>query len=238
MRIFFFWLFLFLLLSVTILNGCGLKNQCACKPVLFPYSGYDYKAKSQKLSGLYSQKIHNVVDLHGVKVPIPNGWRFKKDNHAPALKIFKNKKHFFLLSFYEDSPTPSGKDKNFKMIGCKNFVPEIDKEKSTKELYTDLFFFTEADLSESSSFWQYYILWFKTEFFRNAVRLDHYTGKSIEAFRRSFDEKIKPTKYKVTVEMAIFPNKITPHYLTLISEIKDDAFFDDFLEMLDATNSQ
>ncbi|MCP4745827.1 MAG: hypothetical protein GY874_06745 [Desulfobacteraceae bacterium] len=236
-RIKYFCLSLFLLLPILFLNGCGLKKQYECKPVLFPYSGYNYKAKSHKMSGVYTRKIHEIVNFHGVKIPIPSEWRYKEDLNGAVLKIFKNKKYFFFLSFDENSPTPSNEYENFKMIGCKNFSPEIDKEKSDKELFTDLFFFTEADLSKNPSFWQYYILWFKTEFFREAVEINHYTGKNLEAFQRSFDPKRDSSKFNRAIEMTIFPKKITPHSLTLISEINDDELFDDFLEMLEAANS-
>ncbi|MCP4746882.1 MAG: hypothetical protein GY874_12205 [Desulfobacteraceae bacterium] len=233
----YFCLLLFLLLPVMFLNGCGLKKQSTCKPVLFPYHEYNYKAKPQKLSGLYTKKIEDVVNFHGVKIPVQSGWRYEIIFEGTGLKIFKNKDHAFLLNFYKDSPTSSNEYKDFNMVGCQNFSPEIDKEKSSKEFYTDLFFFTKDDLSENSSFWQYYILWLKTEYLREAVEIEHYTGKNLEAFRRNFDQEIEPSKFDRTIEMAIFPEKIAPHFLTLISKIKDDKLFDNFLEMLEAANS-
>ncbi|MCP4746938.1 MAG: hypothetical protein GY874_12500 [Desulfobacteraceae bacterium] len=237
MRIKYFCLSFFLFFPVMILNGCGIKKQGTCKPVLFPANEYTYKAKSQKVSGSYTLKAEETVDFHGVNIPIPKGWRYKKDFNESVLKIFKNKP-FFLLIFNEGITAPSNEYKDFRMIGCKNFNPKIDKEKSSKEFYTDLFLFTEADLSKNPSFWQYYVLWFKTKIFREATELDHYIGKTFEAFQYIIDPEIKASKQKRTITITIFPQKITPHFLTLTSEIKDDALFDEFLKMLDAANSQ
>jgi hypothetical protein len=121
------------------------------------------------------------------------------------------------------------------MIGCKNFVVKNqEKTKTQKEFYTDLYLFTDDKLDNDPMFWQYHILWCKTEFLRNTDELFHYTGENLEAFQRNY--KLECTRGRLLMQSEIFPKKIAPDYLVIASRFKDDAFFVEFLEMLNVMN--
>ena len=230
------YLYLFLVAAMA-LGGCGIRKQSVCRPVLFPYVEYGYKAESRKLSETHTTySTEAVVDFQGIKIPIPSEWEFEKVSNR-SLKIFKDKQNFFSLSFFENNPLQSHDSKMLKMIGCKDFSGRIENVKNSKDFYTDLFFFTDNDLNAHDSFWQYYILWAKTNNLRNSSQLTHYTGKNLVAFKIDFDSGIDCRHPDIKIRITIFPKKIEPHYLSILSSgIKDDAFFVRFLESLDAIN--
>jgi hypothetical protein len=123
------------------------------------------------------------------------------------------------------------------MVGCKNFIEKTQNNiKTKKEFYTDLYLFTDDQIGSDPTFWQYYILWSKTEFLRDTDELIYYTGNNLEAFQRN--SKLGPdcTKGGVVMQSEIFPKKLAPDYLSIASGFKDDAFFVEFLEMLNAMN--
>ena len=103
------------------------------------------------------------------------------------------------------------------------------------DLYVDLYDLTTEQLANKPNFWQYYILWEKTNSFKDANRLIHYHGKSIEAFQKNIDPQ-KRSKMSARTQIRIFPKAISPDYYSLTADFSDDAFFADFLEMIDTIN--
>ncbi len=232
-------LFFFLFLSAAVLSGCSIKPHNGCKPVLMPYVEYGYKAESQKLSGSYIQKNKEIIDFHGVKLVVPQGWSYETVFAGRTIKFSKDKDRFFILNFKNNKLFRNDDIQTFKMIGCKNFsVKNKDQGKTRirKEFYTDLYLFTGDQLDSNPTFWQYYILWTKTEFLRDAVKLIHYTGENLEAFQRNIDPRTACAKADVVMQSEIFPKKIAPDYLAIAAGFRDDAFFVEFLEMLNAMN--
>jgi hypothetical protein len=224
----------FILLAV--LSGCSANQYNSCKPVLMPYVEYDYKAVSQKLSGGYVKKNAEAIDFHGLKLAVPQGWSYEMVFSGRTIKISKNKNRFFILSIKNNVDIWCDIE-TFNLIGCKNFIEKNQKIiKTKKDFYTDLYLFTDDQLDSDPTFWQYYILWSKTEFLRDTDELIHYTGENLEAFQRN--SKLGPdcTKGGVVMQSEIFPNKIAPDYLSFAAGFKDDAFFVEFLEMLNIMN--
>lgn len=229
-------IFFFIFLSLAALSACSNNQYCGCTPVLMPYVEYGYKADSLKLSGDYVQKTEEIINFHGLKVAVPQGCSYEMVLAGRTIKISKNKNRFFILSFKKNIDILCDIE-DFYMVGCKNFaLNNQEKIKTKKEFYTDLYLLTDDQLDGDPTFWQYYILWCKTEFLRDTDELIHYTGENLEAFQRN--SKLGPacTKGGVVMHSEIFPKKIAPDYLSIASGFKDDAFFVAFLEMLNAMN--
>lgn len=226
-------LFFFLLLSLATLCACSTNQHNGCKPALMPYVEYEYKAEPQKLSSDYVLKSQKVIDFHGLKLAMPQGWNYEKVDAKKAIKFF-NDKNRFLLIYEKNIDIRCDTEKSY-IIGCKNFAEKgAEKTKTQKEFYTDLYLFTDAELDSDPTFWQYHILWCKTKFLRDTDELFFYTGKNLEAFQRNY----KPgcTKGSLVMQSEIFPQKIAPDYLSIASRFKDDVFFVRFLEMLNTMN--
>lgn len=229
-------LIFFLFLSLAALSGCSTNQYNGCKPVLMPYVEYEYKAKPQKLSGDYVQKTEEIIDFHGLKIAVPRGWSYETVLDGRTIKFFKDKGHVFILNFEKNIDISCDAEISY-MIGCKNFiVKNQEKTKTQKEFYTDLYLFTDDQLDSDPMFWQYHILWCKTEFLRDTDDLFHYTGENLEAFQRN--SKLGPacTKAGLVMQSEIFPKKIAPDYIVIASDFKNDAFFVKFFEMLNAMN--
>jgi hypothetical protein len=227
-KLLFFMFFLF-----AALCGCSTNQYDGCKPVLMPYGEYSYKAVSIKLSGDFVRKADEIIDFHGLKVAVPQGWHCEKVSAEKAIKFFNNKSRFLLI--FEKNVNIQLDTELTYMIGCKNFViKNKDKTKTQKEFYTDLYLFTDDKLDSDPIFWQYHILWCKTEFLRNTEELFHYTGDNLEAFQRNYRQDCK--KGSLLMQSEIFPQSIAPDYLVIASRFKDDSFFVEFIEMLNAMN--
>jgi hypothetical protein len=207
-----------------------------CKPVLFPYVEYGYKAELQKLAGSKIISDGEIIDFHGMRFRLMKGWSYEKVFSGRTIKFYKDKSRFFILSFSNNKDIHLDNE-TFKMVGCKNFsIMDSTRTKTKKEFYTDLYLFTDEQLSGNPTFWQYYILWAKTEFLHNAIKLTHYRGKNLEAFQRISDPKTACTDADIIMRSVIFPNKIAPAYLKVTAVFRDDAFFQRFFNMLDAMN--
>lgn len=228
---------LFLLfILIVVLSGCGTSQYNGCKPVLMPYVEYDYKAVHQQIFGEYVRKNKEVIDFQGLKLAVPQGWKHEMVLAGKAIKISNEKNHFFILSFKKNIDIWCHIE-DFYMVGCKNFVlKDQEKIKTKKEFYTDLYLLTDDKLDNDPTFWQYYILWCKTKFLRETDELIHYTGENLEAFQRNSKLGAACTKGGVVMHSEIFPKKIAPNYLSIASGFKDDAFFVEFLKMLNAMN--
>jgi hypothetical protein len=229
-------LFFFLFLLLAVLNGCSVSQYNGCKPVLLPYVEHNYKAEPQKLSRSYVQRHTELIDFQGIKVAVPQGWSYEEVFSGRTIKISKDKNRFFILNFVKNVDIWCDIE-TFYMIGCKKFSEKKQKTiKTEKEFYTDLYLFTDDQLDNDPTFWQYYILWCKTEFLRDTDELIHYRGENLEAFQRN--SKLGPacTKGGVVMHSEVFPKKIAPDYLSIASGFKDDAFFVEFLEMLNVMN--
>ena len=223
--------FLFFLLAV--LYGCSTNRYEDCKPVLMPYGEYSYKAESQKLVGDYVQKAEKIIDFHGIAVAVPQGWSYEKVSAGKAIKFFNYKNRFLLI--FEKNVNIQLDSELTHMIGCKNFlVKNQEKTKTQKEFYADLYLFTDDKLDSDPMFWQYHILWCKTEFFQNTDELYHYTGDNLEAFQRNYRQDCK--RGSLSMQSEIFPLRIAPDYLVIASRFKNDSFFVEFIEMLNAMN--
>jgi hypothetical protein len=228
--------FFLLFISLTALSGCSTNQYSGCKPVLMPYVEHNYKADPQKLSGSYAQRNMEVIDFHGIKVAVPQGWSYKIVLAGRTIKISSDNNRFFILNFIKNVDIWCDIE-DFYMVGCKNFSDKKQKTiKTEKEFYADLYLLTKNKLDNDPTFWQYYILWCKTKFLRDTDELIHYTGENLEAFQRN--SKLGPacTKGGVVMHSEIFPKKIAPDYLSIASGFKDDAFFVEFLEMLNVMN--
>lgn len=226
-------IFFFIFLSIYALCGCSTNQYNGCKPALMPYVEYAYKARSQKLSGDYIQKTEEIIDFQGLKVALPQGWSYERTFGEKVIKFF-NHKNRFLLIFEKNIDIQCDAEISY-MIGCRNFVvKDREKTKTQKEFYTDLYLFTDDDLDSDPMFWQYHILWCKTEFLRNTEELFHFTGDNLEAFQRNYRPGCN--RGNLLMQSEIFPKKIAPDYLSIASRFKDDAFFVEFLEMLNVMN--
>lgn len=227
--------FYLLLLSLALI-GCSINPNRGCKPVLMPYVEYGYKAYPKKLSGHYVQKTGKIIDFHGLKVAAPVGWKYEKVFAGKTIKFWKDNNRSFILSFKKNNDIRYDV-KNFYMIGCKNFnLKNLEKVRTKKDFYTDLYMFTDDQIDSDPTFWQYYILWSKTEFLRDTDQLMHYTGENLEAFQRNTKRGPACAKAGVVMQSEIFPRKIAPDYLAATTGFKDDAFFVEFIEMLNEMN--
>ena len=230
-------IFLFLFGVFVILNGCSTVNQGKCKPVLFPYGEYHYKAVPREI-GPYVYTNGKSLEFHGLKIVPPDGWQDEKVLSGSDVKAirFCKEGNRFLLIFSKNKVIPADDYTNFKMIGCDDFNTQPDQNKSRQDFYTDLYLFTDADITDPPTFWQYYVLWAKTTFLRDTEKLFHFKGKNVQAFQRNLVGKAH-NEGDVAIKIEIFPKKTAPDYFEIVTDMKGDAFFLDFLGMLDAMNS-
>lgn len=233
---------LFIICTATIIIGCNNSPPQKCKPILFPYIEYTYKAQPRKLAGEYLHSTQlETIDFFNLNLDIPKGWSYERVFAGKTIKLSKGEKRFFLINFHK-AKTRIDDASNFKFIGCDAFASkETITTRTDKDFWTDLYLFTSDQLQGEPSFWQYSILWSKTEFLRDATKLIHYKGKDLEAFQRN----IKPKSCacgSTRVHIEIFPKKLEPDHLTIIADIDNadadanDIFFADFLYMIDKLN--
>lgn len=225
----------FFLSAIALSTGCSDYREGNCHPLLFPYIEYGYKAETQKLPGIYTQKGEEIIEFHGLKLAVPVGWRYEIVLSGHSVKFYRECNDFFLLSFEKNSTYHQEDIKNFRLIGCDHF--NEDKKPLTKtsmDYYTDLFSVTDNDIDSDSGFWLYYILWSKTELFHDSAKLIHYKGNNLEAFQNNIKPKICEDK-TVHTHIAVFPQNTAPDYFT-IGVMEDDNFFVFFLDMIDTLN--
>lgn len=220
--------------SIALLNACAVNTYRGCKPVLMPYVEYGYKAKPWKLSNAYVQKKEKTIDFHGVKIVSPHGFKHEIVFDGSAINFYNNKKSRLLLSF-ENNKIIQDNFETFNLIGCNNFNTKPIRKNSI-EFYSDLYSFTDDQLNSEPDFWQYYVLWAKTKFLRDAVKLTHYTGNNIEAFQRNFNDRYSETNNDISIKAEVFPKKMAPDYLVIVTNIKEDEFIIEFIEMMNAMN--
>jgi hypothetical protein len=125
-----------------------------------------------------------------------------------------------------------------ELIGCKDFAEDgLERFKTDKDYFRDLFSFTTDQLDERPVFWQYWILWRQSRELKDISALYHYTGRSLEAFQKNTDARTRLSGDKGTrYDVVVFPAKIAPDYLTIVADDLDDKFIADFLDMLNTLN--
>ena len=226
-----------IVLAVFVLTGCTTQISCFCKPVLFPYPEYRYRAERYVLDEDYSMRGgQEVIDFYGLQIPIPDGWRYEKV-FGKTIKISKNKKHFFWLSMKQlkQHPVYPG---YVNSIGCDwSGFQSNETSKSDKEYFEDLYLFTDSQLTDTPDAWpwQFMILHSKSEYFYDARRIIHYKGSNLNAFQKNSDPYIQPDRHIPTV-MEIFPDKIASGFFEMGSSFEDDVFFAEFVNALNVFN--
>ncbi len=179
-----------MLITLTIVySGCAsMECEPECKPVLFPHDEYGYKAEPQKLPGTYTPaKDNEIIKFYNLKIAKPKDWKHEIP-FGKSLHLFPPGKARSVLISYESPRTfePNG-FKGMHLIGCDNFeIFEQEETKTSKDFITDLYLFTSEKFDDPEfkpTFWHYVILWDKTSALRNAVKMVHYQGNNLEAFR-------------------------------------------------------
>lgn len=224
-----------------LLTGCATQKNFPCKPVLFPYPEYRYRAESQLLLEAYPLPPgQEIITFCGLKIPIPKGWHYERIFHGKTVKIFKEKERFFFVSMTRLTQYTS-------YFPYFPYVDSLDCDwagaqsnairKTQKDYYTDLYFFTDTQLSDAPDAWpwQYSILSSKAVYFHDAMRLVHYKGMNLEAFQKNHDPYIKPDR-DVQTTIEIFPKKIKSVYFEMGSDFQDDLFFVNFINMVNMLN--
>ncbi len=230
---------LFLLVLSSVQYGCTV--QTVCKPTLFPYSEYHYKAEPITLAGSHAIPGKGLsIDVFDLELKVPDGYTHEKV-FPQTYKFTLGKKRLFILSMNDGARFGGGPGsindiENFNFIGCNNIkIKDHEKTKTHKDFNTDLYNFTVDDLTPEPDFWQYFILWTKTEHLRDSERLVHFTANNLDAFQKSIDPRMR-TEKSILTQIRIFPNKIAPNYISIAADFIDDAFFVEFLNMLNALN--
>jgi hypothetical protein len=232
-------LFIFCFLSaIVVICGCYNALQVQCKPMLFPYPEYSYKAKSIELGRFY--KTMNTTDsgknleLFNLILSVPEGWICEK-MHEKTYIFRADDGRNFIFSLNRYAPFEDG-DEELNFIGCNNFKTNqhTNFNKSEKDLITDMYLFTDDQLNDDPTFWQYFILWSKSDILRNSTDLFHYNGANLEAFQRNINPEYD--RGSLQAEIVIFPKKIAPGYIEIGSGFADNSFFATFVDMLDALN--
>jgi hypothetical protein len=231
--------FVYLILYLLIVVGCSEKARMACKPVLFPYPEYRYKAEPVLLNRDSSIRTSGeIIKFSGLKISVPNNWSYERLFNGKTIRFSKSKDHFFFISFKHSEQWPHYFD--YKQdLGCdwsefKSNAPL----KNEKDFYSDLYLFTDNELSSApeSLPWQYLVLWEKTQLLDDARRLIYYEGDKVQAFQKNKDPYIHPDS-GVETTIVIFYERITSDYFSLGSTFTDDSFFYNFLSMLNTLNT-
>ena len=230
--------FLLSIITTICLSECSGISRVECIPVLPPYNMISLKPESRGLPGTYVSKGDNhIVEYFGLKIAVPKDWL--------AERIYRTIVRFSDLKFcqgfllvYNKGTGLMGNAEVPRLRGCQNFVKnDAYRIKTDREYYQKLYSFTPDQLDPRPSYWQYWLLWSKSKAFTDADALYHYTGSALEAFQRNTSVYTRLHHEKGTrTELVIFPAKIAPDYLTLIAEDQGDAFFADFLDMLNTLN--
>lgn len=231
-----FRFFVYIILSaIPILVGCTHPGEMPCKPVLFPYTEYRYVAESKKLDGIYYRYDGRpTIQLFNLKLSVPNGWTHEKFVED-IFKFSSSDGRMFLFSF-DKGRSFTNRAEEVQFVGCADVKSKEPMEfKTPKDYYTDLFHLTADQMGDDPTLWQCYILWSKTDAFRDAVKLTHFIGDNLEAFQKNSKqhpvEAILPPS-----QIFIFPKNITYDYITVTASFTDDFFFAAFLDMLNSLN--
>lgn len=225
------------LMSMVVIIGCGGGSSTLCKPVLFPYVEYGYHAESEELAGTYeSNNTSQKAEIFGITMELPRSWHYKLHGEWGA-KFFLDDGRTIAM-FLNKGRTFTDDTKDFYIIGCDS--PFSHKNTVTtrthKEYISSIYLFTDEDLNGEPTFWQYFVLWSKTKILRDAIKLVHFRGKHIEAFQKNHDPGSLCAHSDIACQIEVFPDKIAPDSLTIAAGFVDDAFFADFLDMLDTLN--
>lgn len=226
-----------LIISSLVACGCVSQSNSRCKPVLFPYSEYGYRAEPANLSGTYTHdNTKQTVAFSGIKLDLPKEWRFKQSSNWVLKFSMKDGRSFVL--FYKKETPFTDDIANFHLVGCDSFIKPKNPPpiKSPRDFIKDLYLFTDEDLKGEPTFWKYFILWSKTEILHDADKLVYYKGKNIEAFQMNTNPRKLCAHSDIACRIRIFPHIIAPNSLTIASGFTDDAFFADFLDMIDTLN--
>lgn len=214
-----------------LLYGCT-STQIICKPVLFPYNEFSYRAESKSFEGMYSRGFKSsAVKFHSLNIEVPNGWQV--DTPLDTLHLFSaDKTRSIIITFNRSFQINAEDIEKMGIIDCDSFSSSLE-QKTSKEFYRDLYLFTIDDLAsvEDATLWQLYILWNKGDALRNSLRLDHYSGDQLEAFRRDTD-----TTRSVKTTIVLFHQNSEPDYYIIAGTFHDNDFFDRFVAMIDAVN--
>lgn len=226
------------LLSIVYLLFCGCSNtsKLQCTPALFPYPEFKYKAEVIHLANSKKNvQDGKQIDLFDLTLVIPKEWNYEQ--------VFKKTVNFrsengrgFILSIEEDEII-SDDWQGFRFIGCQMPNKNRSEEKKTmSSYYSDLFSFTDEHITDRSDIWFYYILWSKTNLFRDATRLIDYRGENLIAYQRNINPKCNCSPGSVRTHITVFPKSISPRYVTIAAGFADDSFFSDFLAILNELN--
>lgn len=209
-----------------------------CKPVLPIHDRYGSKADYKELPGTYVSKADNRrVEYFGLQFDEPAGWRYEKV-HQAVMRVERMDycQGFLIIHNQGDALVKNMQEP--ELIGCKDFAEKgLERFKTDKDYYRDLFLFTTDQLNEKPVFWQYWILWKQSRELKDISALYHYTGRSLEAFQKNTDALTRLSEEKGTrYDVVVFPAKIAPDYLMIIGDDLGDGFIADFLDMLNTLN--
>lgn len=225
--------FLVLIFFAMVVMGC---TSTVCKPTLFPYVEYSFKAEPKKLVGSITKSDKDeIIEFQKLKFIKPNKWthEFPLDN---TLQIFtEGKKRSIIISYNKSRSFDPDGFRDMNLIGCDNFEAKNGLFKSSKDFISDVFLFTEEELKgmkKEPTFWHYFILWSKSTSLHGAERLVHYKGKNVEAFR--MDKKIVDAELHTIVDL--FHKKLEPNYFSISTNFSDDAFIENYIDMVDILN--
>jgi hypothetical protein len=225
--------FILFFVLMTVFFGCNLNSKC--KPVLFPYSEYGYEAVAKGLAGSYvRQDQDKFIAFFNLNLKLLDNIHYEKVFTGKTLKITLDENRFFLLNA-EKGKIRDYSIEGFNFIGCEHLTKIEMAPKTDKEYWSDVFLFTADEVKSNPSFWEYYILWSKTEFLRDTTKLIHFKGERLEAFQRNIKPKVCGDGSEGTF-IVIFPERIAPDYLKIAACFVDDEFFESFLDMLDLLN--
>jgi hypothetical protein len=218
-------------LTLIIFLGCT-SAQTRCKAVLFPYIEYSHRAETQFVSGIDARlEISRYVKFHTLNIEVPDTWQV--DTPLDTLHLFSaDKTRSIVITFNRSFQTNTADLESIKIIGCDSFF-NPHEEKTGKDFFRDLYLFTIDDLAsiEDATLWQLYILWTKGDTLRNSLRLVHYVGDHLEAFRRDTD-----TTRSVKTTITLFHKDSEPDYFVIAGTFHDNAFFDRFVAMINELN--
>ena len=233
-----------LLLCIVILSfvfcGCVNKANIQCKPVLFPMPEHGYKAEPHLLDDTFAKPDgREIIEYSGLKIAIPEGWHHEKVFKGKRLKLYKNRERFFLFSS-EHSEMVSAPTllKYLNDTDCNwNSLKSNTPRKTSRDFYTDLYLFTDRQLSDDPESWpwQYMILWFKRDLLHHAERMIYYKGRNLEAFQLNKAPYVRSDLESHT-SIEIFHNRMTAEYYRIGANFADDVFFADFINRLNDLN--
>lgn len=226
------------LILIGVICGCSGQSSNTCRPVLFPYVEYGYKAYTEDLSGSYTpSKNTKTIELFGVRWDLPRTWNYEKHGNW-GIKFTTDDGRSFALFFKKNTPFTVDWA-NFNFIGCEDFKWKNQGTTRTDlDFTTALYLFSDEDLKGEPTFWQYYILWAKTKQLHDMAKIVHFKGRNLVAFQKNNDPEKLCAHNNIASQVEIYPKKIAPDSITIAADFTDDTFFTKMLEMLDAMNRQ